>query len=423
MNISKEGIRISLRSKWTNARRKTRKFLLRLPVVLLVAGTILAIVSGVRIYQIQDTQKAQFAAERWRGDSGVQYRQISCFATGQPQAAMGPDLYLSSEVSLNVSEIETIHNHLDTTIKSSFGIEEQERSGNPAQPQQDSEDSGMWIDAYSAQTHCMIERPKTDTSLALNKDVSLTGIGGDFFLIHSMPLVSGAFLSEDTLDTKKIVLDTELAFYFFGTYNVVGENVFIAGREYTIVGVVRHSATEIDNKTQGDYMRAYVLFTELPRLILAEQGSTINQPMDQSFQDEDMGAKAGGLDQLAITCYEVVIPNQVSGIAKQDLLSAFEMTGKQDNGFLFVENTDRFSPLRLWDTIFPVGETEYARRGYVLPFWEASARMAEAESSFWWTILLVSLGSAGLCGLALYIGAVKKKFSEQIQEIDVSFTT
>ena len=423
MNISKDNIRKKIRSKWMNARRKTRKVLLRLPIIFFAAGMVLSIFSGIRIYQIRDTQRAQIAAERWAGESGVQYRQISCFTKGQQQTAGGPDLYLTPDISLNLTEIEAIRKNLDTTVKTSLGMEDEKTSGNPNPPQAENEGSRLWIDTYSAQVKCSIQRPKTDTSLALAKDVTLTGVGGDFYLIHPMILESGAFLAKDTPDTKKIVLDTELAFYFFGTYNVVGEKVFIAEREYTIVGVVRHSASEIDNKTQGEYMRAYVLFPELSYLANTGEDTTINQETGNLGLGADTGKKTTDLDLLAVTCYEVVIPNQISGIAKQDLLSALEMAGKQEKGFFIVENTDRYSLFRLWDTMFPVGETEYARRGYVFPFWESSARMAETESFYWWMILLTSLGSVLFSGLAIYVGHVKKKFSEQIQEIDVSFTS
>jgi hypothetical protein len=406
-----------------NARRKTRKILFGIPVLLLVTGMIMAVISGIRIYQIQDTQRAQFAAERWSGDSGVQYRQFSCFAKGQPQVGMSPDLYLSSEVSLNVSDIEAIRKNLNMTIETASGKTDEQNAVSPGRSKPKSEDSRLWIDAYSTQTHFMINRPKTDTSLELQKDVTLIGVGGDFFLIHNMLLESGAYLYEDTLDTKKIVIDTELAFNFFGTYNVVGESVYISGKSYTIVGVVRHPATEIDNRTQGEYMRAYILFPELSKLMSANNGSMPDQTMDNTFSEGDIGANNTELNKLAITSYEVVIPNRVTGIAKQDLLSAFEMAGKQESGFLFVENTERFSPFRLVDTLFPIGETDYSRRGYSVPFWESSARMAEAESTFWWVNLLVSVGLVGLCGLNLYTGVVKKKYPGQIQEVDESITT
>ena len=404
MSISKERIIKGLGTFWSNTRANTRKVLLALPYIFLATGVVLSIVSGVRLYQIRDAQKSQIAAEIWSGDSGITYRQISCFAQGQKQIEGGPDLYLTSDYSLNLTEIERIRESLDQTITTSFGMEDDDTA--PNQPDKSESESKIWIDAYSTTCDASVVRPASDISKEIPAEVTLTGVGGDFHLIHPMQMESGAFLRADTLDTKKIVLDTELSFKLFGTYQVIGRSVTIGQREYVIIGVVRHASTEIDSKTQGDRLRAYIPFAELAYLLPADDtGFEFNQPSLLN------GASAQRLDSIAITCYEAVLPNRITGIAMANVLSAFETSGKMDKNYLFVDNTDRFSPLRLWDLTFPAGETQYLRQGFTFPFWEASAQMAESTSVFWWSMLV--LGSVQVLWglLTMYCRFVKRKFA------------
>ncbi len=406
MSINKERILTGLGTFWSNTRTKTRKVLLALPYVLLAAGVVLSVVSGVRLFQIRDTQKSQIAAEIWSGDSGITYRQVSCFARGQKQIDGGPDQYLTSDYSLSITEIERIREALDKTIATSFGLEKEDESSN--QPDTEEPETKIWIDAYSASCNATVTSLASDVSAEIPAEVNLTGVGGDFYVIHPMKMESGAFIQPDTLDTKKIVLDTELSFKLFGTYQVIGRSVMIGQREYVIVGVVRHASTEVDQKTQGDYLRAYIPFAELAYLLPADDsGLALGEQLPGSVA----GASTPRLDSVAISCYEAVLPNRITGIAMANVLSAFEMSGKMDKNYLFVDNTDRFSPLRLWDMTFPAGETQYLRQGFTFPFWEASAQMAESTSVFWWSMLV--LGSVQVLWglLTMYCRFVKRKFA------------
>lgn len=406
MSMNRERILKGLGTFWSNTRTNTRKVLLALPYVLLAAGVVLSIVSGVRLFQIQDKQKSQIAAEIWSGESGITYRQVSCFARGQKQIDGGPDQYLTSDYSLSLTEIEKIRESLDQTISSSFGLEDEDET--PNQPDKSETEDRFWIDAYSASCDATVTSLATDVSDEIPAEVNLTGVGGEFYVIHPMKMESGAFLQANMLDTKKIVLDTELSFELFGTYQVIGRSVMIGQREYVIVGVVRHASTEIDQKTQGDKLRAYIPFAELAYLLPADDSGL---QLDQQLPGTLDGSSSPRLDSIAITCYEAVLPNRIKGIAMANLLTAFETSGKMDKNFLFVDNTERFSPLRLWDMVFPAGETQYQRQGFTLPFWESSAQMAESTSVFWWS--MVVLGSIQILWglLTIYIRLVKRKFA------------
>jgi len=114
---------------------------------------------------------------------------------------------------------------------------------------------------------------------------------------------------------------------------------------------------------------------------------------------------------LAIMCYEVVLPNKISGIAMQNLKSAMETAGKVEKNFLFVDNTDRFSLLRLYDAVFPIGENILERQQYRFPFWELSAETAESVSVFWWILGFTGFAAVLSSGLAIYAGIHKRKES------------
>lgn len=412
MEISRTRIGKIVRTGWDNQRRRTRKVLFALPFILLTAGIGLCIFSGIRITQIRDSQKSQIAAELWSGDTGKSYRQITCFAKGQTQTDGKPDLYLTSAVSLNSADIEAIHKSLDTVVKAASG--EKEKSGAESKITAQTDTKRLWIDAYSSEATCTVVRTATDLKPEVSSEITLTGVSGDYYLFHPLKMIGGAFLSDDTLDPKKIVIDKELAFKLFGFYDVVGSDVKINDRAYTIVGVVQHGDTKIDKQTTGALMHAYVLFDELSCL---SAGSSVPGTTGISVsKDAVPGTPADPVvpadpSTLAIMCYEVVLPNKISGIAMQNLKSAMETAGKVEKNFLFVDNTDRFSLLRLYDAVFPIGENILERQQYRFPFWELSAETAESVSVFWWILGFTGFAAVLSSGLAIYAGIHKRKES------------
>ncbi|MEI8198789.1 MAG: ABC transporter permease [Eubacteriales bacterium] len=413
MEISKDKIRAFFRKGRDNLSRRTQRTLTALPYVLLAVGIGLGIFSGIRIYQIRDSQKSQIAAELWSGDSGKKYRQITCFAVGQVQTGGSPELYLSPAVSLNTLDIAAIHANLNKIVLAASGQKESTNKSNTTFSK--SKDARLWIDAYSAEATCTVVHAATDIKPEVSAEVTLTGVGGDYYLFHPLTLIGGAFLSKDTLDSKKIVLDKELAFKLFGSYDAVGSEVSINQRKYTVIGVVQHGDTKIDKSTSGDLVHAYVLFDELSFLSAAVNPGSISMNGDVSAggmkTDAAAASDANPADPstLAVLCYEVVLPDKIDGIAMQNFRSSMETAGKVNKNFLFVDNTNRFSLLRLYDTVFPVGENTVIRQQYKLPFWELSAGMAESVSVFWWVAGMTGLAAGLISGLAIYAGNHKRK--------------
>jgi len=418
VEISKDKIKAFFRNGREKHRRRTQRVLAALPYVLLAAGIGLCIFSGIRIFQIKDSQKPQIAAEHWSGDSGKSYRQVTCFAKGQTQADGSPDVYLSPSVSLNTLDIENIRKNLNAVVLAAAGKKDKTNPDSEAAAQIG--DARLWIDAYSAAATGTVVRKATAVKPEASAEVTLTGVSGDYFFFHPMKLIDGAYLSVDTPDPKKIVLDRELAFKLFGTYKVTGSVVSINQREYTIVGVVQQGDSKIDRATSGDLVHAFILFDELAYLSSVKNPggmTTDGTSSPGTVQTTTAGTYDTGLpgtdepdpSTLAISSYEVVLPNKIGGIAEQNLKNAMETAGKAEKNFLFVDNTGRFSLLRLYDIVFPIGETARERQQYSFPFWEMSAQTAESVSVFWWIIGMTGILAALTSGLAIYAGKHQRK--------------
>ena len=74
------------------------------------------------------------------------------------------------------------------------------------------------------------------------------------------------------------------------------------------------------------------------------------------------------------------------------------------NPQLYVSNnTGRFGVTRVFDTVFPLGETDRERLGYEFPYWERAAQMTEDRLFYDYTItgigiilLLIGFAMIGL---------------------------
>ena len=64
-----------------------------------------------------------------------------------------------------------------------------------------------------------------------------------------------------------------------------------------------------------------------------------------------------------------------------------------------VNNTGRFGVTRVFDTAFPLGETDRQRLGYEFPYWEIAAQMTEQRLLY--DYILIGIGI-----LLIFIGSV-----------------
>ena len=70
-----------------------------------------------------------------------------------------------------------------------------------------------------------------------------------------------------------------------------------------------------------------------------------------------------------------MMPELVKGVAITDIKSALPTYALTDPKIFVVSNTDRYTLTRVWDWVFPLGETQSQLTGYELPYWERAAQL------------------------------------------------
>ena len=219
-------------------------------VLLLAAlgcGLALRVVSGKLLSQQE--------AERWRGESEREYRQVSCFLP------LGSSVGLKEIYSFRYAVLDDL---------SAAGVEWRD-------------DVYPFIDAWSREGKMKISGDKGST------DAPVFAVGGQFFEFHPLRLLSGGYIAEGDLSPDRVVLDEELAWELFGGTELTGMRVQIDGVEFIVGGVVER---ESDSASR----RAYT----------GEKGFFMSYDAYRAITGEDR-----------IDCYEIVLPETVRGFAAQ----------------------------------------------------------------------------------------------------------
>ena len=94
-------------------------------------------------------------------------------------------------------------------------------------------------------------------------------------------------------------------------------------------------------------------------------------------------AALNAMAELPIDCYEIVLPDPVSGFAKKLMTEKFPV-----GEGVIVQNTGRFSLSGLISVIGKFGKRVMTTNGVIYPYWENAARMAESYAA-----LLLILGT------------------------------
>lgn len=260
---------------------------------------------------VAGTLNSIHAAGRWRGESDMRFAQIACFLPVD-----GP----KTEEDI-LSFRRTLGQKLvDASLEAEEG-------------------KSLYADAYSGTANMRV------TGDHGSADVKAIGVGGNFFLFHPLQLRSGSYISESDLMQDRVVLDEVLAWQLFGGYDVTGMTVTINDRPYYVAGVVRR---ENDFASEEAYLDGAGMFISY-----------------SAFQ-----AVTG--EEANITCYEIVMPDMISGFAK-GLVSENFAVGSGD----IVENSSRYSLGNLWTVIKSFGRRSMRSNGVIYPYWENAVRLTE----------------------------------------------
>ncbi|HOO61875.1 MAG TPA: ABC transporter permease [Bacillota bacterium] len=370
--------RILMRA-WSGICYTMHHFLLLLPFVLVVLSLVFSILSIVRINNVVDSQYRQNAADYFATGKDTPYRQITVLGQGQYQSDGSAPLYAGRGAGLSEAEIEEIRDSLNQTVSTTL-LEKQSNSNATRNREQEESSARQWLDAYSSQGTFTLASETEDGSRFESKG-AVVGVSGAYASFHPFEYLAGGFLVEDAVDSTNIVLNQKMAWNLFHSYNVTGREVLIYGTTFRVVGVVIEGSGKIDESVGVNDARAYIYFDELAKL---STGATTTGTDGEIDNPEDGSP-------LAVMCYEVLLPDVISGIAVNDLKQAMAFYEEGSTSIQIINNTGRFGLIRLWKEYFPLQDHPDNVAGLTIPTFELSARMAERFLLFWSAILILSL--------------------------------
>jgi len=346
-------------------------FLLILNAVLLLG----VLLSAVKLSQARNRLVTQSAAVAWRGGSDMRFAQVSCF--------------LPADAGKTVSDIRSFEQTLDSEMV----------TASLTAP----EGGSLYDDAWSCRATLSIEGGKGSTT------VKTIGVGGDWFLFHPLELRSGSYITSDDYMQDRVVLDEELAWSLFGSYDVAGMSVTIGGRPYPIAGVVHR---ESDSATKKAYQDGPGMFMSYDAL--------------------------NAIAETKISCYEVVMPDVVTGFAYNIVSQKFAGIASSDTGTssgtgssaatsataaaaaaataaaqstpqaVVVENSSRFSFGNLVKVLGAFGERSMNENGILYPYWENAARLTEDYAALYLLLIFLFAACPAVCAVVLIVRYIKK---------------
>lgn len=266
--------------------------------------------SVLGMHAVRSSFETVTAARRFGGESEIRFAQLACF--------------LPEGGGKTEEDIWSIRQSLETKF-----VEQSLTAP---------EGGSLFIDAYSASASVSVT---TDHAAA---QVSALGVGGNFFYFHPLCLRSGAYIAERDLMDDLVVLDEALAWRLFGGVELAGMTLYINGAPFVVAGVV---AMEDDFATERALQQEGSLFLSYSAL----------QRLDEN---------------LSIDCYEIVMPNPISGYARGVMEQVLPLEEES-----MVENSGRFSLSRLCTVIGDFGERSMRSSAVVYPYWENALRFAE----------------------------------------------
>lgn len=308
-------------------------FLLILNIVLVIGSA--ASLVGMRA--IAGTLTSLTAARQFRGESEMRFAQVAC--------------YLPVGQETGVNEIYQFRSSLDGKFQE--------------QSLEAPENGSLYVDAYSAAASVSAEGPHGSAT------VQAVAVGGDFFYFHPLELKNGSYFSDDDLMDDLVLLDEELAWRLFGGSDLAGMEMTLNGETFIVSGVVARESDFASRKAYSGEPGLFMSYSALERLKGDGDGT--------------------------ISCYEIVLPDPISGYALGVVEDGFPV-GQGD----VVENSARYTLGHLFSVLGSFGQRSMRLNGVIYPYWENAARLTE-DYAAGLLLLAILLAICPLC-FALVIG-------------------
>ncbi len=297
---------------------------------------------GMRV--MSNTLESLTAADRFRGDGDVRFAQLACF--------------LPVGEGKSEDDIFTFRQSLDSKM-----VE---------QSLEAPEGGRLFIDAYCGTASVSV---KSESGAAT---VEAVGVGGDFFYFHPLQLRSGAYFDGEDLMDDLVVLDEEMAWRLFGGTDLAGMTVLINDEPFVVAGVISREDDFASRKAYSGDGGLFMSFSAMKRL----------------------------KEDAAISCYEVVMPDPISGYAKGVVRDTFPV-GKGD----VVENSGRYGLAHLvTEVIGGFGQRSMRTNGVVYPYWENAVRLTEDYAALLLALAAVFAVCPAVFGLVYGILFIRKGY-------------
>ena len=297
---------------------------------------------AVGLRTISHMPETTTAASRFQGQSETRFAQLAC--------------YLPVGQGKTQEEIVQFRQGLDSKFME--------------QSLEAPENGSLYVDAYSASGKVSVS---TDYGSA---QVNALGVGGDFFYFHPLTLRSGAYIAERDLMDDLVVLDEVLAWRLFGSVDLAGMTVHINGEPFVVSGVV---ALEEDHATQ--------------KARAQQEGALF---LSCSALERILGA-------VEIDCYEIVLPDPITGYARGILEDSFPVDGGE-----VVEISGRYSLSSLFDVVGEFGERSMRVNGVIYPYWENALRLIEDQAALLLILLILFALCPVICAVVLVIRYIRR---------------
>lgn len=282
---------------------------------------------------IARSQSCNYAWERWQNGSDDKYVQLSCF--------------FSKDAGFNTDSAEGVRSVLYSDLKTVSVVPEE----------------GKELVPHAYSTVAGTSYITCDTKG--QSEAEITAVGGDFFLFHDFRLLSGAFISEDSLMHDGAVIDRQLAWNLYGSENIAGQKIYINGTELYISGVIDTPETRLEKKCTNDSPKAYISYYAADQ-IFGSHGKFDEDISSSEFSD--------------VTCYECVVPEPVKNFAYNSLKEYIQPMYSGDVGI--INNTERFLPEKRKNALKKLDSYMVRKDDIPLPYWENASRLAEVRLSF-----------------------------------------
>ncbi|MBQ5414591.1 MAG: ABC transporter permease [Firmicutes bacterium] len=393
MALSKSAKRY-IKDKLYLQKRRIRKIVMAAPFWVLIIGVTLTSLGIGRYAYLTDKRQDQNMASYWEYDAQYNYRHMSVYARGaRPGGETTPPVYINTATSLKRADIVAIRTALQGIADTSLG-----QSGKGGLSQ-DGRPRG-WEDCYSSFLTGTIESvadTESVTQFSFTSTCDIVAIDGNYPAFHPFRYMSGGFLPEVGYDNRQIVLNDVLAWKFYKSYDIIGYTVKLWGENFTVIGVVGEPNDGIARSAGTEQPRAYVYFSAMEELAPLEAADPSSNPAPGSNGSSsapassgvsaaapagsgaaDLSAGTGSATQrpdMAILCYEAMLPEAVRNVAKNDMSSAVTNYNPSDPNFYIISNTGRFSLLDSWRFMWPIGKTQSRLAAYEFPYWEKTAQL------------------------------------------------